>query len=228
MIKKIIFAIILINYSTGVAFSQTNQTREIVITADAWGHASPDTAVVTILVETTGKTAQLSRDAGEKIVSDIKNKLNSDLGNGVTVSRRDIKYSGANPGSPMSEKAVIRMRRFIGVTTSNIEKVPQIIDTALAQGASEITAVELSVQNANQSVNQTIELATQRTKEKAEILAKSLGVKLGGIIDATITEDPAGKMIRLDQQRGQTLALSDQNIHVYVNARFEIENPSTK
>lgn len=206
-----------------LAFAQGSPSREIVITADAWGYAAPDTALVTVLVETTGKTAVQTKESADVIEKKLRESLQTTFAESVTVSTRDEKYSGASPGSPISGVAIVRLKRYVGVETGKPETVAAIIDTALQQGASEVTAVELSIRQADKATAKTIEAATIKAREKATLMANSLGVRLGKLIEVNVTEEPAGKLLRLDQQRGQTLALSDQNIHVYVNARFSVE-----
>ncbi len=204
-----------------LSFAQNNPKipREIIVTAEAYASATPEAALITVLLEETGKTAT---DAQNQIESTYQLLL-SKLGSNSSVSIRDEKYSGgAVPEGPMTTSSVIRISRYVGIQTNSLSEISKLVDISLQSGAKAVSEVSYRVKNSNKVSSDAISLATIRAKEKAATIAKTLNVKLGPLAGVSVTEEPVGKTLRINRQQGQTLALNDQQLHVYVTTRFSI------
>lgn len=72
-----------------------------------------------------------------------------------------------------------RATNTVIITTQALDKVPEIIQIAVAEGSNRLNGVTFSIQDTDALTNQALDLAVANAKEKAERVARNLGVTLG-------------------------------------------------
>lgn len=198
---------------------------EIMVTAEAPLRIEAQTVRVTFLVEATGGTASEAfnsmRAKSRTIAKEIK--LISD---NLDITKRGEELSNAaKKGAPITHNAAVRATRYIAVQTGETKKTSRIIDVALKAGASSVTEVKYLAEHSGKENQFAIREATKQARLKALQVAESLGVKLGRLLSATVTEEPVGALLRKKLQQGVAPAtFSERDETVYVNVRYAIRN----
>jgi len=224
----VILALILFKGQLAVAQVANSQSlsipSEIAVEADAWSWVAADTLRITVLLEESGNGAVVTsaklKQKKAAIETAWKNLALADL----KVEERGKSFSGGDtPNNPISSAATVKVEMLLGARTVQLDKAEELIDVALKAGASAVVDVNYSVEQDAEAVHAAITDATTRAQKKAELIAKSMGVKLGRVLAVTETEEAAEKVLRLKRQRGEdTDSLSDRDVHVYVSLRYEV------
>ena len=128
-----------------------------------------------------------------------------------------------------ANKLVFDIRRQVEVNLTDINDYEYLLDTALKIGASRISPVQTSIANAEAVYQQALSQAVTNAKNKAQQLAKSLGVTLG---EVTMLNEHAyrapGKVMMMAESfdmktRGQSFAGTDK-ISAEVTVTFSLKN----
>lgn len=210
--------------TTGYAAAQDSNPREIAVFADARVVVAADTVMITLLIEDTGKSAAEALIAADKKMEQVKKAVEA-LNAGAVASVRGSQLQAAgSPGAGLSGASAMRAQRLLGVKTSQVTRAGEIVDTALASGAQKAMYVDYTVENSAEAQLLAIKEASDRARKKAELLAQTLGVKLGGLLSATVTEDPEGAAVREQMRLGRDLAqFTEKEIHTMANLRFSVQ-----
>ncbi len=198
--------------------------NEVAVTADAWAWAPPDHVRLTILLRASGATAGEAQaiilEKEGKIVQALKQLAPDNF----QVLPRGDKFTAGEKGAAIAKNSPITVERYLGIETAALNKAAQLVDAALNAGGESVTDVLYLVKN-DASLNElAMQDATKKARGKAEAIAKSLGVQLGPLLSATVSEEPAGRIIREKFQRGVELEMfGDNDMHVFVSLRFGIE-----
>ena len=199
-------------------------TEEIAVTGDAPFAIAPDWVAITARLEQTSATATEATSSLAARTQKLSEALKA-VDAGAQLRLRGDKYLPATPG-PLALKsgAPMTIERSLAIETGDVQKSGKLIDTALASGSAVVTDVSYTVRTDLRPLHAAIELASKRAKEKAELSAASLGVKLGAVISSVVTEEPEGEAIRAQLQTGQPAAdYGDRVQHVYVTVRYSID-----
>ncbi len=198
-------------------------SQEIEVSADAWAWTPPDHVRVTVLVEASGKTSVEALKVLQGKAGTITAAIKQVIGEEGNINSRGDEITPTGQ-SKLDTTAEVQMKRYIGIETKALEKSSAIIDAALKAGARSITDVDYAVRDDHQNRLHAIEEATQRAKNKAEALAKSLGITLGSVLSATVTEESDGRTLRDKRIRGEDVAANyrDTDSHIFVSLRFGI------
>lgn len=147
----------------------------------------PDEAIVRIKVETKEKTAKDAQDKNSEIMSEIQSALKR-----AGVSSDDIETDQYNlypwqEWDSITRKSVekgYRLYHTIKVTTSDFEKVGELITVAVDAGATGIENVQFDLSDEKKSdvKKEALQQASKNAKEKAQAVADGLGVRLGSIL----------------------------------------------
>ena len=113
---------------------------------------------------------------------------------------------------------------FLAAETATTTKASAIIDTAISAGASEVTDVDYFVREESAAHLAVVKEATERGRKKAELLASSLGVSLGELLSASITETSAGSIERYNNMIGKDVSnYTEKELQILANLRFAVE-----
>ncbi len=170
---------------------ESQSPNVIYVTGKGEVKAIPDIASLHITISKEAKTAQEAQDILNKSVSKTLDYLKK------TIAKKDIKseYGGFNPKYSYSQPVCItypcppRNSKIIGYTatqtiTVKIRKVDDAnkIRTKLTElGVTNITGPTFSIDNSDVYKEEARLIAINKAKNKAKVLAKDLGIKLGRI-----------------------------------------------
>ena len=180
-ILGVVFVIMLI----ALTGCQQGEDNTINVAGDAELTVEPDEAEVWVGVSIVKDTAEEAQTEVNKAINDIIDGLRY-----KGISENDIETERLNLYEERDwtedEGSVIkgwRASQTLNVKTEDLTKVGPIVDIAVENGANQINNIQftLSEEKQQEYKKQAIAQATKNAKEKAETIAESLGVKLGGI-----------------------------------------------
>jgi len=192
--------------------------RTIRVSGNGEVRVQPDVATVQFAVETVGQTAEEAGQANAAVMSRLIEALVRE-----GVSRAEIQTSGygihpeyAPPPRPGAEPepAQPRIRGYramnqVSVRSTELERVGGLIDVGLRSGANRLHGVSFEVADPSAARSEALGRAVQDARRSAETLASALGVRLGAVLDASTTADPAPPMFR---SMSRDLAMSAESL----------------
>lgn len=200
----------------------TTEVSEIVATGDAVAIVAPDHATITVSLAQTAPTAAEAIAKLEATTTQLRDALKP-LGTKWQSHLRDERYapSGQNSG-PLSATTAVSVKREIAVETDDPAKIGVGIDLLTKLAGASVTDISFSVRGASNEQLELLSKASSLAKLKAEKMAAGLGVKLGRMLSAQLTEEPDGAAIRERMAQGESpLNFQDQRLKLYVTVRYE-------
>jgi uncharacterized protein YggE len=76
-------------------------------------------------------------------------------------------------------------RRDVKVTVDNLDLVPRLVAEVVQQGANELNGIQYGLQNRDAVEDQALQAAAARARDKAQLLATSLGGSIGRVLTIT-------------------------------------------
>lgn len=160
---------------------------------------TPDIAYTSLGVEAQGPT-----------VKQVQNSLNTSI-NGVIdalskigIKKEDMKTTQYSI-SPMYDYANGRQKltgfqahSSVRVTIKNLDLVNTVIDTATANGATNVGSITFDVEDKEKAFNSARDLAVKDAKKKADDAARIAGFSLGRIINYSESEGSQPRPIMLE------------------------------
>jgi len=163
----------------------------VTVTGQATISVAPDTAEIRIGVTSHGKNAREASEINAKQMTTVMAAI-EDRG----VPERDIQTSrlSLQPQYDPNKAGPARLLGFqvtnqLTVKIRNIDKLPSILDHAIAAGANEMSGIEFEVSGESKLLDQAREAAIADARRKAELYAKAAGATLGRVV--AITEEGA-------------------------------------
>lgn len=219
------------------------------ITVDGMGKisAKPDLARVSLSVVSTGATVKAVTEDGNKKMTAVIDQMKS-----LGVKAEDIQSTGyyLNPeydyNTPVvyDEKVgatVAKTPKIIGysltqsvdVKVRDLTKTQDVIDKGTAVGANQIGSLSFDLDDASNVKNQAREIAFKKAREKAEMMAKAAGVKLGNVV--TFSEGSGGYPVPyanfavkamdagMAESSAPSIEAGTQELNISVSVTYEIE-----
>jgi uncharacterized protein YggE len=207
--------------------AQSSDTRHITVEADEWVSLAPDFVRFTVIVEENGDSAAKAMQAANYKAHQIKTSIEKLGIRDVIIRDRDIDFFPATAHiKPIKAAKQIKARKIIAIETSQISKAGDIIDWVFNAGGTSIQDVTSFVLDGHNERLKAVGLASRKAQQKAQHVAKSLGVKLGRLLETSIVEDPSAPVLLRQRELGKNqLAYGDKDVHVVVAQRYEILNP---
>jgi uncharacterized protein YggE len=178
-----------------VAPAQQQQPAEarIVVSGEGSVSVKPDHAQVRSGVTTRAKTVKEAVDANSKLMAAVIAAL-KDAG----IADKDIQTSRFSiqpvyaPQEPRTEPRLTgySVSNQVTATIREIGKVGDVLDRAIAAGATDAGNIAFLVADPSKALDQAREAAVADARRKAEVYAKASGVRLGRV--EWIAEDVAG------------------------------------
>ncbi len=199
--------------------------RDISVQGEATLFSAPDTLRITALVETLGATTTDAQKNLDSTISKLIAQLTAAAPGKVTVSSRGTTFSVAGAKAPgVSPNTQVTARGFVGLESSELSLAAKLVDTALAAGATSVPDIDFVVRKNEELKLRAVNEATANARHQAEAIASSLGVKLGKLLSATVTEEPLGAILRNNRQLGGSAVnqYADEEIRIFVALRFEV------
>ncbi len=158
--------------------------RLVTVTGNASISVAPDTAMIRIGVTSAARNA---RDASAANAKQMTAVLNAIKANGIEA--RDIQTSrlSLQPQYDASKPGAARLTGFqvtneVTVRIHDINKLPSILDHAIAAGANEMSGIEFLVSQQSKLLDQARSQAIVDAHRKAMLYAQAAGAKLGRVV----------------------------------------------
>lgn len=146
---------------------------------------APDVAEVSIAVQTYDnksmqKATLQNKEISDKVIAALKSMINTSNGDYIKTSDFNASpiytYSGnkRNLDKYQVSNSVI-------VHTKSIDKVGNMIDKAIALGATNVNSLSFSVSSYEDKCNDLLELASKRARLRAEAVAKVVPTSIAGV-----------------------------------------------
>lgn len=187
----------------GRYIGQEIETKNTITVSDrAEVYAKPDLALTTFSVTTEAQTVA-------QAMSDNTGKMNNiiDAMKDLGVKEKDLKTTTFNiypryeyrsaeifPPSPSGRRVLVgyEVTQSLQVKIRDLEKIGQIIQKATDQGANQVGDLQFTIDQQDEFKKQARQEAIAKAKDKAEEIAKQLGIKLVRIVNF----DESGQMDR--------------------------------
>jgi uncharacterized protein YggE len=200
--------------------------RQITVTGDATISVAPDTAMIRLGVTSQSKTAREASDANAKQMTTVLAAI-KDAG----IAGRDVQTSrlSLQPQYDQSKPGAARLLGFqvtnqVTVRIREIDKLPSILDHAIAAGANEMSGIEFIVSEQSKLLDQARDDAVADARRKAELYAKAAGVKLGNVV--SIIEEgsapPPRPVMQAMRAGAVPVAPGEQMLRAGVTVSFEL------
>lgn len=146
----------------------------------------PDTATISITIKTEAPNAseasQKTAQKSQNVMAKLNKLINKEKGDYVKTTSYQL-YPIYDYNEP-KKKNVLRgysADNQITVVLKQINLVGQVIDTSVGAGADLINGIDFSLKDESQFNKNVLVKATEKAKTEANILAKTLGVKIVGV-----------------------------------------------
>ena len=199
--------------------------RDISVQGEATMFSAPDTLRITAVVETLGATTTDAQKNLDSTIAKLTAQLSAAAPGKITVSSRGTTFSDAGAKARgVSPNTQVTARGFVGLESSELSLAAKLVDTALAAGATSVPDIDFVVRKNEELKLRAVNEATAKARRQAEAIASSLGVKLGKVLSATVTEEPLGAILRNNRQLGGSAVNQyvDEEIRIFVALRFEV------
>jgi len=180
--------------------------RTIAVSGRGEVKGTPDRVALSFAVETTGPRATDAASENAKrstaVAGAVRNVLGTDAV--VTTTRYAIepRYESTRPGETHEPRIVGYLVRNEVAVEGGVEKVGGLIDAAIGAGANRIGALQFSFAKHDELLRQALEKAGGDARAQAESVARGLGVRLKGVVNATTSTQPVYRQV----QTGMALA----------------------
>jgi len=209
-----------------VGLGQARATEKLVtVTGEATVAVAPDTAMIRIGVTSQDKTAREAGEANAKQMTAVLAAI-KDAG----IADRDIQTSrlSLQPQYDPNKAGTARLTGFqatnqVTVRIRDIDKLPAVLDRAIAAGANEMSGIEFVVSEQSKLLDQARDDAIADARRKAEIFAKAAGARLGRVI--SITEEgstPTPRPMQAMRAGAVPVAPGEQTLRAVVTVSYEL------
>ena len=160
------------------------QTR-ITVGGDAIVQAQPDTAIMTVSVVTQGKRAVDAQQENATKTDAVVRALKAAAGTGAEVKTSGYSlqpmrvYRENQPPTITGYEA----RNSVTVTTSELTKLGNLIDTVGQAGANDISGISFTLRQDRPARDRALQEATREAMSKANAMAQALGGRVVSIAE---------------------------------------------
>lgn len=173
--------------------SANDMNKTLFVTGSASTQIKPDKVTVSLGVETSNTKAKAALASDSELMNKMINALKTA---GVKENETSTSSFSITPNRDYSiDKNQGKLIGFtvtnsIQIDSSNIEAISGWIDTAVSSGANNVNSIyfSLSEKKLDEIKNQLLKEAIENAKEKADITASTLGLKIVGIKTVNIEQ----------------------------------------
>ena len=197
----------------------------VTVTGEATVGITPDAAVIRIGVNSQGKTAREASDANAKQMTSVLAAIKES-----GIADRDVQTSrlSLQPQYDPNKSGTARLLGFqvtnqVSIKIRDTDKVPAILDRAIAAGANEMSGIEFVVSETSKLLDQARDDAITDGRRKAELYAKAAGAKIGQVL--TIVEEGSSPPVRPMQAMraaGVPVAPGEQTLRAVVTITYAL------
>lgn len=157
------------------------------VTGQAVIKAAPDLVRIVLGVETASNSAETATtENAERMARVLEALKNLGLTNAeVSTSGFNIYSYDETLGWNTPDQTTVttyQVQNRINITTKNLDQAGQIVDTAVKAGANQVQGVSFDLAEKQDLQLQALRTAIKQARSKAEVMAESAGLSLGGIV----------------------------------------------
>lgn len=214
-----------------VSLSTTAETVEkdkgyISVNESVTKEVSPNQAEISIGIETSDRLLQKASTDNKNISNKVFSSLKSLLGANDYIKTNNYsakpEYFYTKDNKKVLDKYVVS--NTVTVKTKNIELVSKLIDTAIAQGATNVENLQFSATDVDCSCNEALAELTKKAYTQAGSVAKSINSQITGVksINATCNLDNGprpmyGMMMKSAMDNVAATPIESGKIKIYAN-----------
>ncbi|HYC18594.1 MAG TPA: SIMPL domain-containing protein [Pseudolabrys sp.] len=220
---RVLFAL----FAAAVALAPARATERLVtVTGEATVAIAPDAAVIRIGVNSQDKTAREASEANAKQMTTVLATL-KDIG----IADRDIQTSrlSLQPQYDPNKSGTPRLTGFqatnqVTVRIRDIDKLPALLDRAIAAGANEMSGIEFVVSEQSKLLDRARDDAIADARRKAELFAQAAGSKIGHVLAITEEGSVATPRPMQTMRAGAVpIAPGEQTLRAAVTVSYELQ-----
>ena len=171
------------NVATGR--DDTRRVTRIMVGGDSIVQAQPDTAIVTIAIVTQARQAMDAQQQNATRTDAVIRALKAVAGAGA-----EIKTSGYSlqpqrvykEGQPPTISGY-EARNSVTVTTSELNKLGNVIDAAAQAGSNEVSGIAFTLRQDRPARDRALSEATREAMSKAQVIAQALGGRVVRVVE---------------------------------------------
>lgn len=161
--------------------------RTVTVTATATAERPPDQALLSLAVESTGRTAQTASQANaekmEALVSALRRAGIPGDRIRTTSYQLHPEYATPRPGSDHEPEITgYRAMNMVQVEIDQIDRVGAVIDAAIGTGANRIAGLHFRLRDPEPARRDALRNAALAARAQAEALASAAGQRLGPLL----------------------------------------------
>ncbi|HEY8552407.1 MAG TPA: SIMPL domain-containing protein [Thermaerobacter sp.] len=161
--------------------------RTVTVTATGTAERPPDQALLSLAVESTGRTAQAASQANaekmEALVSALRRAGIPGDRIRTTSYQLHPEYATPRPGSDREPEITgYRAMNMVQVEIDQIDRVGAVIDAAIGTGANRIAGLQFRLRDPEPARREALRNATLAARAQAEALASAAGQRLGPLL----------------------------------------------
>ncbi len=208
----------------------------ITVQGSGEARAETDLAILGFGVETAAAEAgtAISDNAARStaVAAALKKELDERATVSTTQYRLDPVYDhrrDRDPGEPPTITGYVA-RNEVRVETKQLDAIGKLIDAATSAGANRVNGLSFALSEEGEPRRRALASATRNARERAAVIAQSLGVKLGAVLQATtsghgpspLRSFQAGAMA-MEARQATPIDPGDIRIHETVHVTFAVE-----
>jgi len=208
----------------------------ITVQGSGEARAEPDLAILTFGVETAaaeaGKAISDNAARSTAVAAALENMLDDRATVSTAQYRLDPAYDhrrDREPGEPPTITGYVA-RNEVRVETKQLDAIGKLIDAATDAGANRVSGLSFALSAEDEPRRQALASATRNARDRATVIAQSLGVKLGAVLQATTSAHApsplrsfqAGAMA-MEARQATPIDPGDIRIHETVHVTFAVE-----
>lgn len=166
------------------AIVNTDERGYITVNTQANKELSPDLVEISIAVETYDKSMQKAVAQNKELSDKVQNVLKSMINSQNMDYIKTSDFSATPLYTYSSNKRTFdkyQVSNTIVVHTKSINKAGEIIDKAIASGATNVNNLNFSISDYESQCDELLSLAVGKAKTQASAVAKAAGTSLAGI-----------------------------------------------
>lgn len=209
---------------------QSSPPHTVRASAEATVTAKPDQAQIAILVSTLGATAEAASQQNAasttQLIAALKRLIAAKgvLATSGYFTSPQMQYP-KNGGNPKITGYNARNR--VTITVYDLELVSKVLDTGIAQGATQVQGVDFLLKDDTSVRTQAIEQASRKAYEGAEAIARALKLTVNGVFNAETVLEPqpvyVGSVAQAVQVQGAFTPIEPADVKVGVTVTVTLE-----
>jgi uncharacterized protein YggE len=233
-LRTILFTILILVISSLSALASDGSQRTITVNGQGKASAPPDMATIEIGVVTHGVTAIEALSENNQIMGRIM-----DILIGHKIAEKDVQTSILNvtPEYKQDDRGRVEekisgysVRTQVQVLVRNLKDLGQVIDALVRAGSNQVSGISFGIDDQARVINQARERAVADARGRAELYARSAGIRVGKIlaISEQATEWPraqgAYRMYDMQAASSVPVATGEQEYDVTIQMIFTLED----